>query len=102
VIVRQAYDRITGLTLQMPDGKGDDWIDLVVLEERELATLCTGKRGRSPHDGSARPVFIIPLPKPVETLGLRLWVSSVVQMKRGTVSVYEFEAYAEPPANVRK
>jgi M6 family metalloprotease-like protein len=102
VVVRQAFDRMTGLKLQMPDVKGDGWTDLVVLEKRQLAALNAGTPGNGPNDASANPVFVISLPKPVEAVGLRLLVTSVVPMERGSVSVSEFEAYAEPRANVGK
>lgn len=101
VIVRQAFDRITALELQVPQGGKDEWANLIVLDEQRLQAFKRGRKGRGPNDGSVNPVFVIPLPEPVKTTGLRLRISSVVRMEQGTVSICEFEAYSSPSGTVQ-
>lgn len=96
VVVRQAFDRITALKLQILQPNGNEWYDFIDLDESELSQFKEGRNGRHPYDQRANPHFFIPLPRPIEVTGLRLWISSTVPMKQGTVSITEFEAYFDP------
>ena len=116
LIIREAHDRITDLTVQRLDGPDNDWVDLlhvfgnrhlssysrkggerdwgyrpdaVWVDDRRLGDSKDRTFGDDP-DGSEHPVFTINLPDPLTTRGIRMLV------KRSTsksISIFEMEAY---------
>ena len=93
VVVRQAYDRITAFRIQQLDAVKNDWVDVVLVEGDKLTALKGGKSASGPDDGSVSPVFRVSFPRPVRTTGIRMLVTEVVNMRKGTISIYEMEAY---------
>lgn len=95
-VVRQAFDRITGLKLQVLNDTTKPWQDVFVLDGEQLKRQKRGRAGRTRNDGSVNPVFTIRLDSPVRTKDLRLLITSVMPMQQGTISVFEFEAFGQP------
>ncbi len=68
-------------------------MDVAALEGDQLTAQKGGKSGKDANDPTVNPTFTVTFPAPVTTRGIRLLVTSVINMVDGTVSIYEIEAY---------
>ncbi|HUT12941.1 MAG TPA: discoidin domain-containing protein [Thermoguttaceae bacterium] len=102
VVIREAFDRITGFQIHCLLAGTDQWSNAITLEGERLGAVRSGKIGRNALDASANPVFVVDLPRPTRVTGIRVVVTSVVKHDKPSVSIRELEfvgkPYDQPPS----
>jgi hypothetical protein len=85
VIIREAFDRITGFRVQYFDAEKNDWADAVIAEGPAFNAVKLGD--------PANPTFTLRFPRAVSTTGIRtLFTETTVS----SLSIFEVEAYNNP------
>jgi hypothetical protein len=90
VVIREAFDRITGFRVQQFDATANDWVDVVVAEDAAFAAVKLGD--------PANPTFTLRFPKAVSTTGIR---TLFTQTTVSSLSIFEVEAYGNPAGTLQ-
>jgi hypothetical protein len=90
VVIREAFDRITGFRVQQFDSTKGDWVDVVVGEDAKFTALKAGD--------PANPTFTIRFPTTVQTTGIR---TLFTQTNTSSLSIFEVEAYNNPAGTLQ-
>jgi hypothetical protein len=90
VVIREAFDRITGFRVQTFDAATNDWVDAVVAEDTAFAAVKLGD--------PANPTFTLRFPKAVSTTGIR---TLFTQTNTSSLSIFEVEAYGNPAGTLQ-
>jgi hypothetical protein len=92
VVLREAFDRITGMRVQMFDTSKNDWADIPagIVEDDKFAAL-------KKLDAASNATVTVRFPTPVTTTGIR---QLYTEANSTSLSVFEVEAWNNPAATL--